>query len=84
MIPVVIQYTRSAFKHGCTKADIKHAIMMPLYNDILDEYQGKYLLLGFNSSMNVLEIMYNYIDGQTIRVFHAMKCRSAFLPLLDY
>jgi len=31
---------------------------------------------------NLLEIMYNVIDEQSLKVFHAMKCRDAFLPLL--
>jgi hypothetical protein len=83
MTHIVIKYAQSAFKHNCTRADIIHAVMTPLYNDILDEYEGKYLLLGFDRSMNVLEIIYNYIDRQAIRVFHAMKCRNTFLALLD-
>ena len=58
-------------------------MLTPFYNDILDDYEGKYLLLGFDRSTNLLEIMYNYINGQTVRVFHAMRCRNAFLPLLN-
>jgi hypothetical protein len=29
-----------------------------------------------------LEILYNVIDEDTVQVFHAMKCRSALIPLL--
>jgi hypothetical protein len=83
MVSIVVEYARSAFKHGAGEADIKNAILTPLYNGILDEYENKYLLLGFDCGMNVLEIMYNYLDESTIRVFHAMKCRNAFLALLN-
>jgi hypothetical protein len=27
--------------------------------------------------------MYNIIDEEHINVFHAMRCRKAFIPLLD-
>jgi hypothetical protein len=83
MMCIVVEYTVFAFKHNISEADIYSAILKPLYNDILDEYEGKYLLLGFDRSMNVLEIVYNHIDEQMIKDFHAMRCRTAFLPLLD-
>jgi hypothetical protein len=83
MVSIVVEYAASAFKHNISEMDIYSAINTPLYNDILDEYEGKYLLLGFDRSMNVLEIMFNYIEEQTIKVFHAMRCRNAFLPLLN-
>jgi hypothetical protein len=72
MVHIVVEYAASAFKHNISEVDIYNAILKPLYNDILDEYEGKYLLLGFDRSMNVLEIVYNHIDEQTIKVFHAV------------
>jgi hypothetical protein len=83
MVNIVVEYVPSAFKHNINEADIRHAMLTPFYNDILDDYEGKYLLLGFDRSTNLLEIMYNYINEQTVRVFHAMRCRNAFLPLLN-
>jgi hypothetical protein len=38
--------------------------------------------LGIDDSGRLLEIMYNVIDEQTIQIFHAMKCRSIYFPLL--
>jgi hypothetical protein len=32
------------------------------------------LLIGFDRNANPLEIFYNVLDHDTIRVFHAMKC----------
>jgi hypothetical protein len=38
--------------------------------------------LGFDRSMNLLEIAYNIIDAQTFKVFHAMKCQNSYYELL--
>ena len=82
MIHVVIEYTKSAFKHGISEEDIQHAILHPIYDDIQDSGDDKHLLLGFDRSMNLLEIAYNIIDDQTYKVFHAMKCQNFYYDLL--
>jgi hypothetical protein len=79
---VIIEFNQAVFKHGVTEADIRCAITNVLYDDIWDEVQDKHLLLGFDRSSNLLEIMYNVIDEQTVNVFHAMKCRSIYRSLL--
>ena len=82
MIHAVIEYTKSAFKHGISEADIHHAILHPVYDEIQDSGGDKHLLLGFDRSMNLLEIAYDMIDALTFKVFHAMKCRSSYYELL--
>jgi uncharacterized DUF497 family protein len=83
-----IRHTKSAFKHGVTEADIRMAFDTARYDEILDECDGdeaiagRYLLIGFDRNANLLEIFYNVIDEDTINVFHAMKCRNIFLPLI--
>jgi hypothetical protein len=47
-----------------------------------EDDENKYLIIGFDIDGNLLEIMYNVIDEETINVFHAMKCRKAFYCLL--
>ena len=42
----------------------------------------KYAVIGFDTTGNPLEIMYNPIDNNTINVFHAMKARKSFLAKL--
>ena len=37
----------------------------------------------FDSNANLLKILYNVVDEQNLKVFHAMKCRDELLPLLD-
>jgi hypothetical protein len=85
---VIIEFNPSAFKHHIAEADIRNAFMNALYDDVLDDTanQGsaeKHLLLGFDRSGNILEILYNIIDEYSINVFHAMGCRSIYFPKLD-
>ncbi|MCL2558519.1 MAG: hypothetical protein FWE09_08570 [Treponema sp.] len=79
---VAIEFNPSAFKHGITEAAIKQAILNAVYDDIWDEASDKHLLMGFDNNGNLLEVMYNVIDEQSINVFHAMKCRSIYYGLL--
>ena len=82
MVHAVIEYTMSAFKHGISEADIYHAMLHPVYDEIQDFGDDKHLLLGFDRNMNMLEIAYNMIDERTFKVFHAMKCRNSYYELL--
>ena len=54
MVHAVIEYTKSAFKHGISDEAIRHAILNPVYDEIQDTGDDKHLLLGFDSSMNLL------------------------------
>ncbi|MDR1174146.1 MAG: hypothetical protein LBK83_01580 [Treponema sp.] len=49
----------------------------------MDDDNEKHLVLGFDSKANLLEIFYNVIDEQTVKVFHAMQCTHTFRALLD-
>jgi len=82
MIHAIIEYTRSAFKHNINEADIQHAILNPIYDEMQDSGDDKHLLLGFDRNMNLLEIAYNIIDERRFKVFHAMKCRNFYHELL--
>jgi hypothetical protein len=82
IMEVFVKCVPSAFKHGVSEANIKHAILNWKYDDIFEDEPKKHLLIGFDSNANLLEIMYNVIDEQNLRVFHAMKCRDIFLSLL--
>jgi hypothetical protein len=75
-----IIYNESAFKHGITEADIEWAFLHPIRNGLLEDYENKYLLIGFNTQGNPIEVMYNRIDEELVNVFHAMKCRKGLLP----
>jgi hypothetical protein len=38
--------------------------------------------IGFDMNANLIEILYNPVNENLVRVFHAMKCRNSFLALL--
>jgi len=78
-----IVYKQSAFKHDVTKSDIVWAFNTAKYDRIMEGYDNKYLLLGFSTSGNLLEVMYNDLGEDKVSVFHAMPCRNALLPLLE-
>jgi uncharacterized DUF497 family protein len=82
MVNIIVEYAASAFKHNISAADIYNAILTPVYDDIQDTDEDKHLLLGFDRTLNLLEIVYNVIDEQTIKVFHAMKCRNSYYTIL--
>jgi len=85
-VHIEIIFNESAFKHGITEDDIRSALTTFLLDAALngseDEYE-KYLVIGFDVKGNLIELMYNLIDEQSINVFHAMKCRKEYLKLLE-
>ena len=82
MMTFEIRYSNSAFKHGITEADILWAFKTIQYDAILEEFTDKYLLIGFDKNANLIEILYNIVYDNVVLVFHAMKCRPAFIALL--
>ena len=80
---VAIEFNQAAFRHGVNEADIRNAVINVIYDDVWDETDDKHLLLGFDCNGNLLEVMYNIIDEQTVNVFHAMKCRNIYYPLVN-
>ena len=78
-----IVFVPSAFKHAVSEENIRWILLNHLADGIIEEDdETKYLSIGFDKAGNLLEIMYNYIDEQTIKVFHAMKCRKQFYEKL--
>ena len=80
-----IIYKPSAFCHKINESNIYHAFMNPLYDGPIEEKDNKnnrYIRLGFDRAGNLLEIMYNEYEN-VVCIFHAMKCRSIYLHLLE-
>ena len=82
MVPEII-YVSSAFKHRATKDDIVRAFETFIYEDMLEDFDNKHLLLGFNTRGNLIEVMYNRISVEVIKVFHAMPCRKVFREMIE-
>jgi len=78
-----IVFVPSAFKHEVSEENIRWVVLNHIADGIIEEDdETKYLSIGFDKSGNLLEIMYNFIDEKTIKVFHAMKCRRQFYDKL--
>jgi hypothetical protein len=73
---------QSAFKHGATEADIRHAYRTKIHAGPLEGYDNKYAFVGFNRAGNPIEVFYNPIGDDTIKVFHAMGCRNGVIVQL--
>jgi hypothetical protein len=69
-------FAQSAFKHGYTQDDIERAIATKIYEDTLEGKDGIYVIIGFDTVANPIEVFYNLIDDETIRIFHAMALRD--------
>ena len=80
---IAIEFNPSAFKHGISEEDIRTAIERFVYNEVMEDDEDKHLLLGFDTHANLLEIIYNKIDAQTINIFHVMRCRKAYYSLAE-
>ena len=79
---IKIIFKKSAFKHGVTEADIRWAFNTAKYDNLIEGFDNKYLLIGFNTKGNLIEIIYNELGDNTASVFHAMGCRNELLALL--
>jgi hypothetical protein len=75
---IIVEFTESAFGHGCTKENILYALKTKIYAAMMQEFPEKYGVIGFDRAGNPLEVMYNPIDDDHILVFHAMKLRESF------
>ena len=71
-----ILFVQSAFKHGYTQYDIVRAIETKIYEGLLKGEDDIYAIIGFDTDANPIEVFYNIIDDETIKVFHAMALRD--------
>jgi hypothetical protein len=80
---VTVQINESALRHNIAREDILRALAFPLVNRLMPQHKNKYLLIGFDRSSNLLEIMYNMRTDGSYNVFHAMKCRKEFYRYVE-
>jgi len=78
-----ILYVKSAFKHGYTQDDIERAIETKIYEDTLKGEDDIFVIIGFDTVANPIEIFYNIIDDETIKVFHAMELREKIVAQMN-
>jgi len=58
---------------------ILKAIESKIYEGSVEGFENKYAIIGFDSKGNLLEILYNIMDSESINIFHAMRCRNSFI-----
>jgi hypothetical protein len=78
-----VRINKSALKHGILEADIRIALENFIYEDPIVGEENKFLVVGFDGSGNLIEVVYEYVENELIHVFHAMKCRKAVLELFE-
>jgi hypothetical protein len=71
-----ILFIQSAFKHGYSQNDIERAIETKVHEGLLEGEDEIYAIIGFDTIANPIEVFYNIIDDETIKVFHAMALRD--------
>lgn len=80
----VLRVTKSALKHGLTAEDISHAVDMALYENVLDTDHDppKLLIIGPDGAGNLLELVGGEVAENILLIWHADRCRPAYLALL--
>jgi hypothetical protein len=73
-----ILFVPSAFEHRIKEDDIRHTFKTHICDVLMAGFENKYFVAGFDRAGNLLEVMYNRINDETVKVFHAMKCRKQF------
>jgi hypothetical protein len=76
-------FVPSAFKHKQTKEDILHAYNTRIRKGRLVGYDNKYAFIGFNRASNPIEVFFNPIDDDTMKIFHAMGCRDGTIEQIE-
>jgi hypothetical protein len=64
-----IEYHEAAFKHSVTETNICYALWHPLHEQLLDAYKNKWLVIGYDTAGNMIEVVYNLVDDDTVSVF---------------
>jgi hypothetical protein len=79
---IKIEFARAAFDHDLTREDILHAFETCEYDAVNydKDLDGSFLLIGFDCSARLIEVLYDVLeDDETMKVFHAMRCRPALI-----
>ena len=75
-----VRILRSALKHGCTPADVVHAVASAWLRIQVGEDPDRWLYVGVDGSARPLEIVTVAGDDGEEVVIHAMKLRKRYYP----
>jgi hypothetical protein len=84
LLQVLLRVHKSVGKHGYSAEDISHAVDMALYEGVLDEDNDppKLLIIGPTGAGNLLELIGGELADEVLLIWHADRCRRAYLELL--
>jgi len=80
---MILVFNPAAFKHNFTESDIEAAMTTALVDELIEGFDNKYLVIGFDMKSNLIEVMYNLVGEDIANIFHAMRCRKEFLRKLQ-
>jgi hypothetical protein len=80
---MTLVFNPSTFKHGVTENDVEAAMSTALLDELIEGFDNKYVVIGFDMNRNLIEVMYNLVSEDIANIFHAMKCRKEFLRMLQ-
>ena len=66
------------YKHGIEKSEILHAFNSDIYNETLENFLNKTLVIGYDSKLRLIEIVCDIISDEHVIIFHAMECRRVY------
>jgi hypothetical protein len=52
-----VEFNEAAFRHGISETDIRWAVTHPLYEDVLEGFVNKHLVIGYDNKRRLLEII---------------------------
>ncbi|MFT4187646.1 MAG: hypothetical protein QM621_03610 [Aeromicrobium sp.] len=74
-----LRILQSALKHGVAADDIQSVLQRPVYEVVTRQGPLKVMVLGVDSMLRPIEIVYVINDDGTKVVIHAMSASRAFL-----
>jgi hypothetical protein len=78
-VAVGVKVKQSALKHGKTIEDVLSVLDTAIYDESITVDPNKTLIVGYDKSANLTEIIAHVISDESIIVFHAMACRKVYL-----
>jgi len=79
-----VHFTESAFKHGISEVDIRHAKNRAIkIIEFFDESdRERILMIGPDQTGNLLELLMAINPDSSLKIFHAMRLRPKFEELI--
>jgi hypothetical protein len=68
----------SALKHGITAETIDFVLDNIIFDEMVEDDPAKTLVIGYDKSANLVELVVYEMEENYLLVFHAMACRKEY------